>query len=132
VTETLVWSIGSPNTFSDDLINNYAAPDMSEVVWRVPSAEQSTGAQRWPAFHPSEADPDGGYRLHPYVIEFHLDEPLPAACLRLHHLITTARLGYLEVQVNEVPAQVYFHATPSTLDTIWLMIDERFALVHLR
>ena len=26
--------------------------------------------QRWPLFHPSEADPDGGYRLHPHTIDY--------------------------------------------------------------
>ena len=66
MSEEVLWEIGSADGRSGDLIDNYENPlGVGEVVWRV-----GESGQRWPLFHPSEADPEGGYRRHPYAIEF--------------------------------------------------------------
>ncbi|MCW5850908.1 MAG: hypothetical protein KIT87_12605 [Anaerolineae bacterium] len=117
--EKLLWSIGSPTEWSADVVNNYAMPDVIDVIWRVPSDGSQPEPQFWPAFHASEADPNGGYRPHPYTVEFSLDAVPPAACLRVHFLVTTPRVGYLEVQVNDTSARVYLHPTPYTGDEVW-------------
>ena len=116
---TLLWSIGSPDVWSSVLVNTYAAPDVTDVVWRVPSDDAPPQAQAWPAFHASEADPNGGYRPHPYTVEFTLGAVPPAARLRVYFLVTTPRVGYLAVQVNGAAARVYLHPTPYSGDEVW-------------
>lgn len=47
-------------------------------------------------FHPSEADPDGGYRLHPYTIHFRLEEQLVQDyVLAIDYLVIAPRVSYL-------------------------------------
>lgn len=107
--EQAIWSIGTA-----DLIDNYKAPAMpGEVVWRVPH-DGSAPAQRWPLFHPSEADPDGGYRLYPYAIEFDLDhEPSGAYALSIDYLVIAPRLANLEIRVNGASGRAYLRPAPS-------------------
>jgi hypothetical protein len=77
--------------------------------------------QKWPLFHPSEADPDGGYRLYPYTIQFHLDEePNNSYCLKINYLVIAPRLAYLEVNVNGVKGNGYLHPKPSESGEITL------------
>ena len=103
---TALWRIGPA-----DLVDNYRQPNLPGAVrWRAGAADQ-----RWPLFHPSEADPDGGYQIHPYVIEFALDGPAaPAYELRLNYLVIAPRIGRLEVSVNGTSGTYYLRPTPST------------------
>jgi hypothetical protein len=112
--EHTLWSIGSPDGRSPDLIDTYKQPTLlGDVAWRVPSDGQPT-QQRWPLFHPSEADPDAGYRLHPYTIEFSLAEaPREAHLLRIHYLAIAPRLAHLEIVVNGVSGFAYLRPRPS-------------------
>ncbi|WP_374713393.1 glycoside hydrolase family 38 N-terminal domain-containing protein [Symbiobacterium terraclitae] len=102
-----LWQIGPA-----DLVDNYRRPDLTgSVVW---DAAAPAGTRRWPLFHPSEADPDGGYRPYPYVIQFALpDEPQGAYLLRLCHLAIAPRLAHLEVAVNGVAGTVYLQPEPA-------------------
>src|SRR5215216_3098524 len=112
--EHILWSIGSADGRSPDLVDTYKAPTLlGDVVWRVPRDGQPT-QQRWPLFHPSEADPDAGYRLHPYTIEFWLDyAPQEAHLLRIHYLTIAPRLAYLEIVVNGISGLAYLRPRPS-------------------
>ena len=68
VTDSLLWRIGSSESPSTDLYDNFRQPDaLGAVEWVA-----GQPGQRWPMFHASEADPEGGYRLHPYCIRFAL------------------------------------------------------------
>jgi alpha-mannosidase len=112
MTEQTLWTIGSADGRSPDLLDTYQTPlQLGDVLWRV--GDQETG-QRWPLFHPSEADPEGGYRLHPYAIEFTLDTvPSGAYLLRITYLVIAPRLADLDVEVNGVTGAAYLRPSPS-------------------
>lgn len=113
--QEILWSIGSPDGRSEDLVDTYKEPTrLDGAVWRVAGTSAEPQKQQWPLFHPSEADPDAGYRLHPYTIEFSLDSaPAVPHLLRIHSLVITPRLPHLEVQVNGVSGCAYLRPTPS-------------------
>jgi len=75
-----LWKIGEPNGKSDQLADNYKDPCMlGDIVWDADAGRSADGGERWPMFQPSEADPDSGYRLHPYTIRFSIaGTPAPA------------------------------------------------------
>lgn len=100
-----LWAIGP-----DDLLDNYERPDPdASVVWRPGAGD------RWPLFHPSDADPDAGYREHPYAIEFELaDAPAEAYELRVEVLVTAPRYPHLEVDVNGATGRAYLRPRPAT------------------
>lgn len=120
--EQILWSIGSADGRSPDLIDNYKEPALpGDVVWNVPGDGPAT-QQRWPLFHPSEADPDGGYRLHPYTITFSLDHrPEGSYLLRIDYLVIAPRLAYLEIAVNGVAGVAYLRPRPSQSGEIRLL-----------
>ncbi|MGB8646012.1 MAG: glycosyl hydrolase-related protein [Anaerolineae bacterium] len=111
--ERLVWAIGSPNGRPEDLIDNNRAPNqVGAVTWRVPRAGE-TVKQQLPRFHPSEADPEGGYQLHPYTIEFSLDDaPDSAYRLSINYMILAPRLAHLQIGINGVTGWAYLRPTP--------------------
>ena len=117
-TEILLWSIGAPDGRSRDLLDNYKAPDLpGEVVWRVGLGTP----QRWPLYHPSEADPDAGYRARPYRIEFKLEhDPAGAYELRVHYLEIAPRLPHLEIRINGTTGRAFLRPHPSTSGEIRL------------
>ena len=112
--EQLLWSIGAADGRSLDLIDNYKEPHMlDDVVWRVSSGDQKI-VQQWPSYHPSEADPEAGYRLHPRAIVFDLDhEPTGTYRLCIHYLVIAPRLPYLEIDLNGVVGRAYLRPMPS-------------------
>ena len=116
--EDLLWSIGGQEGRSPDLVDNYKTPDApGDVVWRVPA----DGAQRWPLYHPSNADPLAGYRARPYRIEFGLDHaPSGHYVLRLGYATIAARLPYLQVTVNGTSGVAFLRPSPSTTGEIRL------------
>jgi hypothetical protein len=107
----LLWSIGSEDGRSRELVDNYKDPNsLGDVVWTAGGSAD----QRWPLFHPSEADPDGGYRLHPYTILFELDgKPADRCRLLIRYLVIAPRLAYLEIRVNGVTGFAYLQPEPS-------------------
>ncbi|HZG56105.1 glycosyl hydrolase-related protein [Paenibacillus sp.] len=110
-----LWSIGSPDGKSPQLYDNYKEPcKLGDVVWLADEGRTADGGERWPMFHPSEADPDSGYRLHPYTIRFALERIAPAYVLRLHILTIAPRLSFLEISVNGVSGEVHLRAAPSS------------------
>ncbi|MDF2628779.1 MAG: hypothetical protein K0R39_2610 [Symbiobacteriaceae bacterium] len=112
--ERILWSVQSFD-------NNYTQPDRpGRFVWRATDGEWE-GPQQWPLFHPSEADPEAGYRAFTYTVEFSLDEE-PAGTYGLHlaYLTVAPRLAYLEVAVNGVAGQVWLRPRPSTSGEIRL------------
>lgn len=115
----VLWTIGAPDGRSADLFDNFKDPNaLGDVRWRI---GDSAADQRWPLFHPSEADPDAGYRLHPYEIEFCLDEaPAGAYRLAIHYLIIAPRLALLEIDVNGVAGRAYLRPAPSRTGEIRL------------
>jgi hypothetical protein len=109
--QSVLWSIEAP-----DFVNNYGNPNMlGDVTWRVPPrGRKEEGSVRWPLFHPSEADPDSGYRRHPYVVEFEVEGvPADAYVLRIEYLVIAARLAYLEMNLNGVSGVAHFRPRPS-------------------
>jgi alpha-mannosidase len=113
MTEQQLWSIGSRDGRSEQLVDNYKQPDLfDKVVWDV-SAKDSLD-QVWPLFHPSEADPDFGYSVRPYTIRFNLnDEPAGSYKFRVHYLIIAPRLAYIEMKVNGTSGFAYLKPSPS-------------------
>ncbi|HBY98156.1 MAG TPA: hypothetical protein DEP84_30140 [Chloroflexi bacterium] len=111
----VLWSIGSRDGRSEALVDTYTEPNrLGNVIWRVATSVSEPQAQRWPLFHPSEADPDAGYRLHPYSIEFLLDSaPVVPHLLRIHYLVITPRLPHLEMRVNGVAGCACLRPAPS-------------------
>jgi alpha-mannosidase len=113
MSESAIWSIGSADGRSADLYDNYKTPNaLGNVVWRAGAADGAK--QQWPLFHPSEADPDAGYRLHPYTIHFDLDEePQHSYLLHIQYLVIAPRLSFLEIDVNGFAGRAYFRPVPS-------------------
>ncbi|WP_309118822.1 glycosyl hydrolase-related protein [Paenibacillus sp.] len=117
-----LWKIGEPDGSSDQLLDNYKDPcKLGDIVWDADVGRSADGGERWPMFQPSEADPDSGYRLHPYTIRFTIRRnPAPAYLLRLHVLTIAPRLGYLDLGVNGTFGEVRLRAAPSTSGDIAL------------
>ena len=115
-----LWAIGAPDGKSDELMDNYKEPNNpGELVWRIGDEQ---GPHRWPLFHPSEADPEAGYRLHPYTILFDLEhEPAGAYLLRIDYLVIAPRLAFLELNVNGTPGRAYLRPAPSRSGEIRLL-----------
>lgn len=109
-TQTL-WSIGSRDGRSEQLIDNYKQPDIiGKVIWDVAEGTE----QKWPLFHPSEADPDSGYRLHPYQIHFDLDhEPTGSYVLAVQYVVIAPLLAFIELEVNGQKGRAYLRPSPS-------------------
>lgn len=118
MSETMRWRIGSPDGHSADLVDTYKQPNLlGDVTWTV-----GAQGQRWPLFHPSEADPLGGYRPHPYTVAFALDHaPRGAYLLRVAYLTIAPRLGRLELTVNGTVGRAYPRPSPSRSGEIQLL-----------
>lgn len=103
-----VWQIGAA-----DLYDNYRQPSaLDPVRWQVGGPHPP---QRWPLFHASEADPEGGYRPHPYVIKFELRGTAePAYSLHIDYLVIAPRLGHLEIEINGHCGRFYLRPAPAT------------------
>jgi hypothetical protein len=120
----LVWFIGSSHGRSPELVDNYKEPtSLGDVVWKAAGSESLRDQeQRWPIFHPSEADPEGGYRFHPYTIEFRLDdEPVGAYLFCIQYLVIAPRLARLEIELNGAIGCAYLRPTPSRSHEIGLL-----------
>ncbi len=110
-----LWKIGDPNGTSDQLLDNYKEPcKLGDIAWDADAGRSADGGDKWPMFQPSEADPESGYRLHPYTIRFTISgTPAPAYLLRLHLLTIMPRLSFLDVGVNGTYGEVQLRAAPS-------------------
>jgi len=117
-----LWKIGDPSGASDQLLDNYKEPGkLGDIVWDADAGRSADGSTRWPMFQPSEADPESGYRLHPYTIRFAIaGTPAPAYLLRLHMLTIAPRLGYLDVGINGTYGEVQLRVAPSASGDIAL------------
>ncbi|SDO39340.1 Polysaccharide lyase family 4, domain III [Paenibacillus sp. yr247] len=113
--EKVIWSIGSTESGAEDLFDNYKVPNrLGDIIWDADAKCSTTKGTKWPMFHPSEADPDGGYRLHPYTIQFNLEEQLAQNyVLTIDYLVIAPRASYLEISVNGVSGYAYVRPTPS-------------------
>jgi alpha-mannosidase len=110
--ENLLWSIGSRSNRSTQIIDNYKQPQLFDN--HIFTVNNDSENQKWPLFHPSEADPDGGYRLYPYTIKFNLDEePGSSYSLKIDYLVIAPRLSYLEIAINGTKGKAYFRPKPS-------------------
>lgn len=118
MSDTTIWRIGPA-----DLLDTYKTPlALGDAVWVVPSGGEPAPAQRWPLFHPSEADPEAGYRPHPYTVRFALDHaPAGAYALRVNYLTIAPRLAYLELRVNGVAGLLHPRPQPSRSGEIRLL-----------
>jgi hypothetical protein len=103
-----------------EMLDTYKAPDaLGDVVW---DADVDEPGRRWPLFHPSEADPDGGYRARPYTVRFTLPAVAPAGyALRVAYLTIAPRLAHLELAVNGVVGRAYLRPAPSASGEIRLL-----------
>ncbi|MGH2560857.1 MAG: polysaccharide lyase family protein, partial [Thermomicrobiales bacterium] len=109
--ELTLWTIGSRDGRSADLFDNFKEPNaLGDVLWQVGASER----QQWPLFHPSEADPDAGYRPHPFTVTFLLDdEPRGAFRLTIHYLVIAPRLSQIEIEINGVRGTAFLRPSPS-------------------
>lgn len=116
MSDEIIWQIGPA-----DMLDTYKTPlALGDVVW-VAGPGTAPG-QRWPLFHPSEADPEAGYRPHPYTVRFPLDHaPAGAYALRIDYLAIAPRLAHLELRVNGVTGRLYPRPQPSQLGEIRLL-----------
>lgn len=109
VGETEVWRIGGLDGLAPELLDDFAAPTLGEVLWRVGYPDQ-----RWPAYHPSEADPLGGYREHPRRIAFDLAaEPAGTYVLAIDYFTICPRLPHLEVRIAGESGRALLKPVPS-------------------
>jgi alpha-mannosidase len=118
--ERLLWSIGSPDGRSNQLVDNYKEPNLfTHHIFHVNKDHEN---QKWPLFHPSEADPDAGYQFHPYTITFNLDDNQPNSSysIKIQYLVIAPRLAHLEVKVNGVKGYGYLRPQPSQSGDITL------------
>ncbi|QGH33637.1 hypothetical protein GI584_06225 [Gracilibacillus salitolerans] len=111
--EITFWQIGSTEGKSNQLVDNYKDPTLfADVVWNVEDAHHTN--QKWPLFHPSEADPEFGYKRRPYTIKFNLDhQPQGSYVLRMHYLVIAPRLAFVEMKINGTKGNAYLHPNPS-------------------
>lgn len=118
MSDSVIWQIGP-----GDLLDTYKAPlALGDVIWLAPPAGGPAPAQRWPLFHPSEADPEAGYRPHPYTVRFALDHaPEGAYALRVAYLTIAPRLAHLELRVNGVAGLLHPRPRPSRSGEIRLL-----------
>jgi len=117
--EQLLWSIGAKDGRSTQLVDNYKQPTIFDG--HVFNVDEEPETQDWPLFHPSEADPDAGYKLHPYLIKFSLNEiPSGSYLFNIHYLVIAPRLAHLEVKVNGVKGKAYLRPRPSVSGDITL------------
>ncbi|SKA85423.1 Glycosyl hydrolases family 38 C-terminal domain-containing protein [Clostridium sp. USBA 49] len=117
----VLWAIGVPEGDLHYFANNFRNPNsVKDVVWNVDEKKNTLDEEeKWPLFHANEADPDAGYRLHPYVINFSLgEEPAQNYELRIDFLMISPRLPYLEVNVNGVVGNAYLLPHPSNSNKI--------------
>ncbi|HEX7000184.1 MAG TPA: hypothetical protein VF164_00655, partial [Trueperaceae bacterium] len=104
-----IWRIGGPDGLSPDLIDDFAAPTPGVVTWRVGGE-----GQHWPAYHPSEADPVGGYREHRRRIVFDLpDQPARQYVLAIDYFTICPRLPQLEVRIGGETGRALLKPKPS-------------------
>lgn len=118
-----LWSIGEANGLSPQLFDNYKDPNrLGDVVWNADEGGSADRGERWPMFQPSEADPEGGYRLHPYTIRFSVRGTLAEAYkLVIRYLTIAPRLAYLETRLNGVSGLVHLRPQPSQSGEIVLL-----------
>ncbi|SFE98935.1 Glycosyl hydrolases family 38 N-terminal domain-containing protein [Paenibacillus catalpae] len=111
----LIWQVGEPNSDLRGFHDNYRDPDtVTRRVWTIGENGKPMDAEPWPLFHVSNADPDGGYKPHPYTVRFLLEElRAPAFRLSIHYIITTPRTPYVAVNVNGVEGKGFLHPAPS-------------------
>ncbi|HWI65967.1 MAG TPA: glycoside hydrolase family 38 C-terminal domain-containing protein [Symbiobacteriaceae bacterium] len=112
--ERILWSVTAFH-------NNYTQPDRpGDFVWQA-AGGGCEGPRQWPLFHPSEADPEAGYRCYRYGVAFGVDEePSGVYGLHLAYLTIAPRLSFVEVLVNGVSGCVYLRPTPSNSGEIRL------------
>ncbi|KIL42185.1 hypothetical protein SD70_03250 [Gordoniibacillus kamchatkensis] len=122
-TEKVLWSIGSAAGYSGELFDNYKDPNrLGDIVWDADLRASTEGGRQWPMFHPSEADPEAGYRHHPYTIRFSLDRVQEQAyMLKIDYLVIAPRLSYLDIRINGVTGQAHFRPGPSHTGEIVLL-----------
>lgn len=111
----LIWQIGEPNSDLRGFQDNYRDPDaVTRRVWTIGENGRQTDADSWPLFHVSNADPDGGYKPHPYTVRFRLEEAAaPAYRLSLHFIVTTPRTPYVAIIVNGTEGKGFLHPAPA-------------------
>ena len=106
-----LWALGR-----GDLVDTYETPAATgDVLWRA-----GREAPRWPLFHPSEADPDAGYRRRAYAIDFELGAVAPAYALELDLLVTSPRPAFLELSVGGARGLAFLRPLPSASGEIRL------------
>ncbi len=131
--EEIIWSIGSKGGRYGQLLDNYKEPITDEVLYDIEKNKEGS-VQKWPLFHPSEADPDSGYRHHPYKIKFKLNKPVGNYKLSIHYLVIAPRLSFLEVKINGIKDMFILdrnHRSREKLCSIQVFIL-RFTLRELR
>jgi hypothetical protein len=118
MSDIIIWQIGPA-----DLLDTYKTPlALGEVSWLASAAGEPAPAQCWPLYHPSEADPEAGYRLHPYTVHFALDHtPAGAYALHIDYLTIAPRLAHLELRLNGVAGLLYPRPQPSRSGEIRLL-----------
>lgn len=118
-----LWSIGAADGISPQLFDNYKDPNrLGDIVWDADEEGSAARGERWPMFHPSEADPDSGYREHPYTVRFTVrGAPAAAYKLVIHYLTIAPRLAYLEVKMNGVSGLAHLRPEPSKSSEIVLI-----------
>src|SRR5919204_831987 len=91
-------------------------PHLHDAGTTVPDAPVTfrigTPDARLPAFHPSEADPEAGYRARPFAIEFTLARPVDCR-LRIEYDVPAARFADVQLFVNRASGWVYPRPLPS-------------------
>jgi hypothetical protein len=102
-----LWEIGEA-----DLVDTFTQPELLGDPTVRPG-------DRFPLYHPSEADPEAGYREHPYTVAFDLAEGRPAE-LAIAYVVIAPRIPYLRVELNGVAGAAYLRPEPSTSGRIAL------------
>ncbi len=104
--DKLIWTLGNMENFIDNFRNPMDAPPK---IYDIDLNEN----EKWPGFHVSCADPDGGYKDYEYGISFKLNNYEGKTFkLKIHYIITTPRVPYLEIDINGYKGYGYLNSNP--------------------
>lgn len=101
--EDLIWSIGD----QDSLVDTFMHPKTFE-----PFVVRQKRVSGYPSFHPSSADPDGGYQEYSFQIEFQLNE-VSGLLLYIKYIASTPRIPDLQITVNGHRGSYFPYPIPS-------------------
>src|ERR1039458_7851061 len=106
--QKIVWQIGQFDDSSSEFRSE--GIDYANPAWNPVYKIGVDRSDQWPGFQPGPANGIAGGRLHPYRIDFQLQEtPRGLFTLKIATLYETPRMSHLRVEINGHSGIFYFH-----------------------